>query len=635
MCRITGIITNELIDISLLLRMRDSMVHGGPDDAGIYLDQSNKIGLGQRRLSILDLSPAGHQPMVWEHLIIVYNGEIYNFKEVAIELKTFGYDFSSDSDTEVILKAFDCWGYDAVHRFRGMFAFAIWNTKTKKLLLCRDRVGVKPLYWYLKDGLFMFASELKAFHEHSMFDKSINQDAVSLYLQTGYIRSPLSIFQFAHKLEPGSFLEIDNSFNYNIWKYWDVRNIYSKVEKNLNNEKDQIAQCEKLLSESFQLRMVSDVPVGIFLSGGIDSSLVTALLQKESKIPLKTFTIGFEDTELNESVSAKAIADYLGTDHTELICTEAEFEKIIDQIPQYYDEPFGDSSCIPTFLVSKLAKEKVTVSLSADGGDEIFAGYNRYLYSETLFNKINRIPYFLRLIASQIISILNVSSIRAFLRFLPISNTYKKNLDARLPKLVQILKSKTKLDFIYASTLFITPENLKQLHLHDSNELVFNEIILKDNLIYSGFGVVDIESYLEGDILTKVDRATMQVALEGREPFLDHKIIEFAMALPDKMKIRNGITKWILREILYKYIPKSLMERPKMGFGIPLEKWLFSNLKPQLILLRKDKGFIDQFKLNDKELNRIVSSFLSGKAFSSHFVWYLFCLHQWYLKWIK
>jgi asparagine synthase (glutamine-hydrolysing) len=636
MCRINGILSKEEIDIPLLLKMRNCLSHGGPDDAGYYINDSKNVGLGHQRLSILDLSSAGHQPMHFKDLIITYNGEIYNFKEIINELEAYGYKFDSNSDTEVILKAFDYWGFDAVSRFRGMFAFAIWDSKNRKLLICRDRLGVKPLYWYYKDEVFMFASEIKAFHFHPKFDKTINQCAVSLFLQTGYIGSPSSIFNYVNKLEPGSFLEIDSHFNIKKWKYWDIKEIYDNVKINTDSTTSQIEQCENILKDSFNLRMVSDVPVGVFLSGGIDSSLVAAILQNGSKEPINTFTIGFEDKEFDESKYAKNIAEHLGTNHTELICTEKDFLNAIKDIPDFYDEPFGDSSCIPTYLVSKLAREKVKVSLSADGGDEIFAGYNRYLYSQTIYEKFNKFPYILRLALSKAVSLINVSNFKILIKYLPISQTYKTNIDARLPKLVEILKSKSKIDFLYSSTIFITPNQLKKLHLYSSKETIFNkDIELKKDLLYSAYCVADSKSYLEGDILTKIDRATMQMALEGREPFLDHKIVEYALTLPDDLKIRNGETKWILREILHKYIPKKLFVRPKMGFGIPLDKWLKMHLKEDLLNIIEDDQFISIFQLNKIELKLIITNYLKENSFSTHLVWFIFCLHQWYLKWLK
>jgi asparagine synthase (glutamine-hydrolysing) len=634
MCRINGIFSKH-ISSELVIKMRDTLSYGGPDDSGIFIDDECNIGLGHRRLSILDLSPAGHQPMHWNDLVIVYNGEVYNYKEVAEKLKKEGYSFSTGSDTEVILKAFECWGHTCVQHFRGMFAFAIWNKKTKKLTLCRDRVGVKPLYWYQKDGLFMFASELKAFQQHPDFDKTINQDAVSLFLQTGYIKSPYCIFQYAHKLLPGSFLEIDAHHQIKIWRYWDVREVYQNATISQKTEQEQIEECEHILTDSFQLRMVADVPVGMFLSGGVDSSLTTALLQKNTTSPLKTFAIGFEQKEYNETHYAKAVAQHLGTDHTELICTEKDFKDIIPQLPHFYDEPFGDSSAIPTHLVSKLARQSVTVSLSADAGDEIFGGYNRYLYAETLFSKLQYFPSWFKNIGSNIISSLDVKTAVKIAAMLPISTASKKSIDVRLPKLAEVLKTKSKIDFLYASTIFITPKALAKIHLFKTDVSIFDKnITLKENLDYAAFGMADIESYLEGDILTKVDRATMQVALEGREPFLDHKIIEFAMGLPDNMKIRDGQTKWILRQILYKYVPKELIEREKMGFGIPLDNWLSTFVREDLVSLTEDKSFFETFLLDSTNTIKVIKLYLNNQYSSPTFIWYLYVLHQWYKKWM-
>lgn len=635
MCRINGIWQSG-IDISLVEKMRDTLKHGGPDDSGVYLDKENGLGLAQRRLSIIDLSEGGHQPMAYKDYNIVYNGEVYNYKDVREELKKFGYEFITGSDTEVILKAYDHWGYECVHRFRGMFAFAIWKKSTKKLTLCRDRVGVKPLYWYKKDDIFMFASELKAFHEHPDFDKTINQKAVSLFLQTGYIKSPYCIFQHAHKLMPGSYMEIDENLNVKSWKYWDVREKYLSATASEKSEEDLIEECELLLKESFQLRMVADVPVGMFLSGGIDSSLVTALLQDQSSRPLNTFTIGFDDPRYNEAQHAKKVAQHLGTNHTELYCSEKHFEEIIPLMPEIYDEPFGDSSGIPTFLVSQLAKQHVTVSLSADAGDEIFTGYNRYLYAEKLHSTIGLVPNFSRKYLAKLIQKIDIPLAVKLSRLIPVPSHYKKNLDTRLPKIIQVLEAKSKIDFLYGASLFYSPKDVYKIHSGDNDVCIFNrDLKLKDNLNFSAYGVVDIESYLEGDILAKVDRATMRVALEGREPFLDHKIIEFAMSLPDNMKLRDGQTKWILRQILYKYVPKELIERPKMGFGIPIDTWLLTILKDDLVQLANDNDFLDSFSLNKSFVKSSVDRYLSKQGFSSWFIWFLYCLHQWYLKWIK
>jgi asparagine synthase (glutamine-hydrolysing) len=362
--------------------MRDTLVHGGPDDAGIFIDKDFPVALGHRRLSILDLSSLGHQPMDFENLVITYNGEVYNFKEIRKELEKEGYKFISNSDTEVILKAFHRWGFSAVHKFRGMFASALWDKKDKRLILCRDRIGVKPLYYYYKNGLFMFASELKAFHKHPKFEKRLNLTGLSLYLKYGYIPAPYSIFENVYKLKPGHFLVLDQKGNIEEFPYWKVEDYFLKgkeeKDKWLKRSEEELAQeLEEILTESFKLRLVSDVPVGMFLSGGIDSSTVCALLSKEG-IKLKTFTIGFYEKEYSEAGYAKKVAEYLGTEHTELYFTPKEAFEIIPKLPEIYDEPFGDSSAIPTYLVSRLARSQVKVSLSADGGDEQFCGYTRY-----------------------------------------------------------------------------------------------------------------------------------------------------------------------------------------------------------------------------------------------------------------
>jgi asparagine synthase (glutamine-hydrolysing) len=634
MCRITGVIspsTNE----STLVKMLDTLVHGGPDDSGIFINTNRSIGLGQRRLAIIDLSQGGHQPKKWNEFVVVFNGEIYNYQEISDELSQHGYTFDSTSDTEVLLKAFEKWGTACVHKFRGMFSFAIWNEKTNRLLLCRDRLGVKPLYWYQKDNLFMFASELKAFHQHPNFDMSINQEAVSLYLQTGYIKSPHCIFKYAHKLEPGHFLEVEMGQIPQIWSYWKARNFLNQKTAVLSDT-EAISECENVLTESFKLRMVADVQVGMFLSGGIDSSLVTALLQNCSTKPLNTFTIGFDDLRFNEASFAKEIAKHLKTNHTELYCKESDFDEIIQELPDIYDEPFGDSSGIPTFLVSKLARQKVKVSLSADGGDELFTGYNRYLFAENLFSKFDKIPNFLKSILSNTVSKIDVKSAEAFLNILPVPAYYKKNVDARLPKLQATLKAKSHLEFLYSSTIFVNTEQLERIHKSDKIATVFDRHIPEHKgFRFASYGVADIESYLEGDILCKVDRATMRVALEGREPFLDHKIVEYALGLSDKFKIRDNQTKWLLRQILYKYVPKELIERPKMGFGIPLDRWLSTILVGDLELMKNDTYFFEAFNLNKTEVGKLVDLYLAGKSFSPFFIWYLYCLYKWYLRWIE
>ena len=555
MCRIAGLLdfsdlfkTEDLQ--STLIQMRDSLSYGGPDSSGYFKDDDIQLHLGHRRLSIIDLSTAGEQPMFYKNFVIVFNGEIYNYKEIAAELIDLGHELKSNSDTEVILHAFEAWGKEAVNRFRGMFAFAIWDRSTKKLLLCRDRLGVKPLYWYWKEDVFIFASELKAFHRYQNFDKTIDQEAVSLYLQQGYIPAPHSIYKYAKKLEAGSFLEIDADKNIAISKYWDIEEIYLKSEKNNRSESELIVELENLLIESFQLRMVADVPVGMFLSGGVDSTLVAAILQKNAPSKIKTFTIGFEDKEYNEANHARNVAKFLGTDHHELICTMKDFEEVIPLLPEIYDEPFSDDSCIPTYLLSKMTSDEVKVSLSADGGDELFGGYTKYEIAKNFYPRIKTIPRPFRILASKISSNVDPYWLEKNAAYLPILNRYK-NISNKFPKFRNAILSKDLVDFFNRSSTQIDKVELSKL-LSNNKTRFETDIEVESDRIISFLGMIDVKTYLEGDILTKVDRATMQVALEGREPFLDHKLVEFAMSLPDHYKIKGNSTKYLLKEILYK-----------------------------------------------------------------------------------
>lgn len=638
MCRITGFIDFNEQHIydrqATLIKMRDTLAYGGPDNGGQYINEN--VYFGHRRLSIIDLSEAGNQPFEWENYVLVFNGEIYNYQEIRLELQALSYTFQSDSDTEVILKSFKAWGKKAVHKYRGMFAFALWDKDTKKLLLCRDRVGVKPLYWYWKDGLFLFASELKAFHEHPYFDITINQKAVSLFLQQGYITAPLSIFEYAHKVNSGHFVEIDTTTQaITTESYWDIETVFEQKTLDTRPENLILEELEPLLSESFGLRMVADVPVGMFLSGGIDSSLVVALLQKQTNQQLKTFTIGFEDTRYNEAHFAKKIAQHIGTDHTELYCSEADFKEVIPKIADFYDEPFGDSSCIPTFIVAQLAKQQVKVSLSADGGDEVFGGYTKYEIAKNFFPKFQKIPRRVRQLLHHAASPINPNWVEKNASKLPILRGYS-GVGNKFSKFKKGIGARDIVDFFNQSSTYTTSESLKKLFpLYEPRFSPKMSLPNKERLI-SYLGIIDVKTYLEGDIMTKVDRATMQVALEGREPFLDHKIIEFACALPDSLKIKDKQAKYLLRKILYKYVPQEMMERPKQGFAIPLEQWLRTGvLQAELKNLCHDSSFISTFQFQGKVLQKLIFDFLNNKNYqNAHFIWFLYTLFSWYKRWI-
>ena len=641
MCRIVG-----FLDLSYkgnyplekgITQMRDTLTHGGPDDAGIYIEPQHGLALGHRRLSILDLSPLGHQPMEFDNLVITYNGEVYNFKEIRKELEKEGYTFKSNSDTEVILKAFHRWGIDAVHQFRGMFAFAIWDKKEKKLTLVRDRVGVKPLYWYFKNGLFMFSSELKAFHQHPKFEKKLNLEGLSLFLQYGYISAPYTIFENTYKLLPGHYLEIDLLGNIEQKPYWKVedyllRGVENREKWLKRNEEELIQELEDLLTESFKLRMVADVPVGMFLSGGIDSSLVCALLTKEG-YNLKTFTIGFHERGYNEAPYAKKVAEHLGTEHIELYCTPKEAFEIIPKLPHLYDEPFGDSSAIPTYLVSKLAKQHIKVSLSADGGDEQFGGYLYYYSSYWRWKNFSKIP-----LKGVLASFLEKIEIENILQFLPFLNG-KTHLRDRIKKFLSLLKEESYIDQYDTTVKIFLNQDLDKLFKQKPLKVISNLSKLDKDLVkklhpIQAFMYYDLKNYLPDDILVKVDRATMGVSLEGRDPLLDHKILEWSSQLPLKFKYKNGKTKYILRKILYKYLPQELVDRKKQGFGVPIQEWFRNELKELYGEYLSEEAVKRIGIFNEKEVKKLLKGYWDKKGINHKKVWLLFIFQQWAEKWL-
>ncbi len=637
MCRIAGIWdmnpSPKAPVEAIITRMRDVLSHGGPDDAGLYLDPDAQLGFGHRRLSILDLSSAGHQPMFWNNLVIVYNGEVYNFQEVRQMLEPLGYQFHTGSDTEVILKAFECWGYSAVDKFRGMFAFAIWDKTKQELTLCRDRLGVKPLFLYLHEGLLMFASELKSFHEHPAFDKSLNHEALALYLQQGYIEAPKSIFKQVRKVMPGTFMRITAQGDVSEHRYWDLKKVYQETPLHQGSESELSTQLEQILRDSFQQRMVADVPVGVFLSGGIDSSLVTALLQQQSDKPLKTFTIGFQDEAHNEANLAKDVAKHLGTEHHELYCTKQDFKAQLGNIADFFDEPFGDSSFIPTYLVSKMARESVTVSLSADGGDEIFGGYTKYQVINNYFNKIQKLPKLVRNLGAGALSQVNPAWLERNAALIPGLKQYKQ-LHYKIPKLINALKSENLDDFFRRSSVYLNEAEIKQL-TGTYQSASASGVKAQDQRLISYLGMLDMLSYLEGDILTKVDRSTMQVALEGREPFLDQHIVEFAMGIPDQYKINPQGSKYLLRQILYKYVPQKLIDRPKQGFAIPIKDWLLAEIPAFRSALQQDKSFFELMRLDSNTVFGMLNRFEDKNSYEHPYpIWFIYVLYQWYRRWM-
>ena len=615
----------------ILSLMSCTLLHRGPDGQGIYYDQTQEvqIGLGHRRLSIIDLSSAANQPMHYNGLHLIFNGEIYNYNEIRNRLIESGHRFATHSDSEVILHSWEEWGEKCIDQWRGMFAIALYDEKKQELVCIRDRAGVKPFHYYWKDGLFLFGSELKSLIAHPSFEKTINKNAVATFLQYGCISHPYSIYKGTYKLPPGHLLRLDlSSKKISIAQYWNVYDYYNKPKLDISLD-EAIDETEKILSESFQYRMVADVPVGVFLSGGYDSSCVTALLQQNSTEKIKTFTIGTTDKKLDEAPFAKAIAHHLGTDHTEYYCTAKEALDIIPQLPHFYDEPFADSSAIPTILVSRLARKKVTVALSADAGDEIFAGYNRYDYVSRYGNKLRSIPKPLRKMAALAMERVSSENIPFF------KNQY--NFHSRYDKLKNLLNDPSPSELLKNLSQVFNKKNLEKLMADDFQELptAHNSTELKpgfyDPLSY--MMAIDYQSYMVDDILQKVDRATMSVSLEGREPFLDQNIIEWAAQLPSGYKYREGQKKYLLKRIVHKYIPKEMMERPKMGFGIPVESWLGNELKELVQEYLSEKN-LDHGLFNVTEVNNLVTEFFNGRTEKHLKIWYLLMFQMWYKKWM-
>jgi len=642
MCRITGFWDfnyHGRYDLTgVITAMRDTMTHGGPDDAGDFVLPEKGLALGHRRLSIIDLSRLGHQPMSSSdgRFTITYNGEVYNYKDIRAELEEKGCRFVSNSDTEVILHAYGEWGMDCLSRFRGMWAFAMWDAQEQRLMLCRDRVGVKPLYWYSQDRVLLFSSELKAFHQHPGFVKELDKTSLSDFFKYGYIPAPHSIFKNVRKLEAGHLLTIDRQLSITDIKYWDA---YDQYQRGLapqregfwdgRSDDDIQSELERTLRESFKLRMVADVPVGVFLSGGIDSSLVTALLADEG-FKLKTFTIGFKESAYDEARFARQVAQHLGTDHTELYCTEKDAFDIIPRLPEIYDEPFGDSSSIPTYLVSRLAREQVKVSVSADGGDELFCGYTWYGKLEKVLSLLHN-PLTRRIIRT----ISGIADRGTAGRLYDLFNFALPQVASFKDQYFKLRDSARVADFKsqYLALLSQVPgDDLGRLGLDIGHELSFKTDDL--NMLQSMM-LTDLQMFLVDDILVKLDRATMGVSLEGREPFLDHKLIEYAVALPTQYKFKDGISKKILRDILYRYVPRQLIERPKQGFAIPIESWLQSGLAPLFHQYVEPERIRKEGILESNIIRQWKSDFIEGKIKINTKLWYLFIFEMWAERWLK
>jgi asparagine synthase (glutamine-hydrolysing) len=622
------------------LSMRDTLIHGGPDGAGEWKHPELPLTFGHRRLAIIELSPLGHQPMRFEHLTICFNGEIYNFNEIREELIRAGYSFSSHSDTEVILKAWHKWNSNCLKKFRGMWAFALWDDAEKQLILSRDRVGVKPLFWYHRQGLFLFASELKAFHAHPGFKAELNQEAIAEYMQYGYISAPRSIFKNTYKLNPGHILYLSETGKIRTESWWNPADY---ALQGLGERKDWLSrhpdavrdELEDILKEAFNLRMVADVPVGMFLSGGIDSSLVTAILQSTAAQPVKTFTIGFKEKAFDESEWAGKVAKHLGTDHTMLTCVPEDARDILPALPHVYDEPFGDSSAIPTLLVSRLARKQVTVALSADAGDEQFFGYSYYPAVMNRWNKWGNNPIYpvvgmgMRMVSPALIQTILKSysgaSVSAADKFIKLRNL----LGIRDRRVFYDTTVKLIVQDELPTLLKLAPEGLENIRMDNVGEYLRAGLSYPQEMM-----LADMRTYLPDDILVKVDRATMSVALEGREPFLDNKVMEYAARMPWELKYREGKSKWILRQILYKYIPKEWVDRPKQGFAVPINEWFKQDLKEYYHQYLNEDRIRREGIFVPETVTRMLKQYHSKDGMNAHKLWLLLNFQLWKEKYL-
>ena len=634
MCRIAAIIDfNKTLTYKVedtVDAMKDSMQKGGPDDEGIFIEQSKNytLAFGHRRLSIIDLSPCGHQPMFSadKNVTIIFNGEIYNYLEIKKELLQIGYVFNTHSDTEVIIQAYQAWGIKCVDKFIGMFAFVLFDKNKQQVYALRDRAGVKPLYYYHHENLFLFASELKSFHQHPNFKREINTDAVAFYLQLSYIPAPYSIFKNTYKILPGHYLCIDMQKQSSVdHTYWNAIDFYRQPTIKDISSNEIVEQTENILKSACNYRMVADVPVGVFLSGGYDSSLVTALLQKDTTQKIKTFSIGFNEKQFNEASFAKKVAEHLGTDHTEFYCTQKDALEIIPLLPEIYDEPFGDSSAIPTTLVSKIARQSVKVSLSADGGDELFGGYEKYSAVIGIKQKMKSMPATFSKIAGSFIDKINPEF---FFENVPFVK--------RSAKLARMLQSSNMKEMMYWFDCGNTSAELKYLintPYNPPNKSLYTGIESSDEI--NSMLAIDYVTYLPGDILTKVDRATMSVGLEGREPLIDHRLLEWMGQIPGDIKIKKGEKKSILKDIVHQYIPKQIMDRKKMGFGVPIDIWFKKELKDYFNIYLSAAALQKHNLFNIENIEKKKKAYFKGNDRLVPELWNLLMFQMWFEKWMN
>lgn len=650
MCGLVGVLSSGApANLACISAMTEKIVSRGPDDKGHWIDEAAGIALGHRRLSIVDLSPAGHQPMMSEdgRFVIAFNGEIYNHNALRDELKKNQTSFSwrGRSDTETLLVAIEHWGLErTLNRSIGMFAIALWDRQDRTLYLARDRFGEKPLYCGWQQGAFLFGSELKALKPHPAFIGEIDRGAMTLQLRHNYIPAPYSIYKGIGKLPPGTILRLDTSAIARkesietAIPYWSLTDAvaHGQADPYTGTDAEAVETLDQLLRDTIAQQMMADVPLGAFLSGGIDSSTIVALMQAQSSRPVKTFSIGFNEAGYNEAVYAKEVAQYLRTDHTELYVSPSQAMDVIPRLPTLYDEPFSDSSQIPTFLVSEMTRQHVTVSLSGDAGDELFGGYNRYLLANNLWGWVSPLPPWMRAWGKSMLTALPPDQWNKlagpFQRLMP-DKWRLSNLGDKIHKGAGVLGNDS-LETLYKDLIS---------HWTDPSSLVIgghepNTLISDPDPFFSSLGdiermmALDTLTYLPDDILCKVDRAAMGVSLETRVPFLDHRLVDFAWRLPMNMKIRDGQGKWILRQVLYKYVPKKLIERPKMGFGVPIDSWLRGPLRDWVESLLCESRLRQEGFFNPAPIRTKWAEHLSGKRNWQYLLWDVLMFQAWLEK---
>lgn len=658
MCGISGFFSDKAVHgQQILAAMADGISHRGPDDSGYWTEVEAGVGLAHRRLSVLDLSPAGHQPMHSPsgRFVIVFNGEIYNHLEIRKEIPDRAIPWRGHSDTETLLAGFDAWGIEAtLKKAVGMFAMSVWDKTERTLTLARDRLGEKPLYYGWNRGVLLFASELKSLRAFPGFEADINRDALTLMLRHCYIPTPYSIYRGIYKLWPGAMLTICQGKSMSCpWEpdsppfeayrnngvrldwYWNSKEVAEKNQSHpfKGTDSEAVDELERVLSDAVHAQQISDVPLGAFLSGGVDSSAIVALMQSRAGRPVKTFTIGFHEAGYNEAEYAKEVARHLGTEHTELYVNSDEALAVIPRLPAMYDEPFSDSSQIPTFLVSQMARQHVTVSLSGDAGDELFGGYNRYFQMNSLLRMIGWVPNIGRQALAKGMTALSPSgwnSLHALLEPMVPKRLRLGNPGDMAHKLAEVLTADTP-EAIYRRLVshWKSPADIVIKAREPATSLTDRHRWAQLPEFEQRMMYLDAVSYLPDDILVKVDRAAMAVSLETRVPFLDHRVVEFAWRLPLSMKIRNGHGKWILRQVLYKHVPKELIERPKMGFGVPIDSWLRGPLRDWAESLLNEDRLRREGYFHHEQIRQKWQEHLSGQRNWQYYLWDILMFQAW------